>query len=63
MRLDLSETQKTGFLASWARISTGLGQILQGQQIIIFKTKKNEEANHQIWASSRENLLSGSPTK
>ena len=25
--------------------------------------QNNEEAIHQIWASSRENLSSGSPTK
>ena len=29
----------------------------------IFKIKKNEEAFIQIWASSRENLSSGTPTK
>ena len=40
MRLALLETQNSGFLASWPRISTALGQILQGQKIIIFKTKK-----------------------
>ena len=36
LRLALSETQKTGFLASWPRISA-LGQILKVQQIIILK--------------------------
>ena len=29
LRLALSETQKTGFLVSWPRILTALGQILQ----------------------------------
>ena len=37
MRLALSETQKTGFRASWPRISTALEQILQVQHIPIFK--------------------------
>ena len=37
LRLALSETQKTGFLASWP-VLLALGQIFQVQQIIILKT-------------------------
>ena len=58
MRLALSETQKIGFLASWPRIFMSLRQILQEQQIIIFKKKMRRlfiryvNGGHIIWLRS-----------
>ena len=63
MKLALLETPMTGFLAAWPRISTATGQILQVQQIIIFKTKAMRKIFIRYGPSSRENLFDGYPTK